>query len=320
MSFNEEHIKIYDSGNLSVVDAAMHASFPNEGIFPRRGPEINYTINGRKAMKRGSLGEPARISLNGEPADMHTPIRANDVIVVEESTTGEAAKLLISELPEYKSMIAIKANDSRILLPRIATVNGEPKTEYYEVQDGDEIVMRDYYTVREVREFMDVLLDKGSEVLVNNEVADDDTKVYENFTIKWGLLAEKALQEQRERKEAAESAETDEDAGEEAKSAGTAAGLEAVSFDELPEDDGSYVPSESAASSGPVKELQVSVNGSTVTLSGKPEYVFVDVFDFIDFDLTSVKGKQLITELNGHKAEYMETIRGGDEITIRWEG
>lgn len=315
VSFNEEHIKIYDSGNLAVVDAAMHANFPNDGLFPRRGKEINYTINGKKGFKRGALGEAARITVNGEEADMHTPIRANDVIVVEESTAGEPAKLKISELPEFKSMIAVKVNGSRILLPRIAMVNGEEKTEYYEVQDGDEIEMCDHYTVSQVKRFMDVNLEDDAEILVNNEPAGDDTKVYENFNLKWGLKKQRASKKEDPEEEAQEP--------------------EKGSFDALPEDDGSYERSKQTKKE--VKEekeekkpaasrkrtisrsISVTVNGKSIQMSGKNEYVFVDVFDYIDFDLQNVKGTRLITDLNGHKAEYMEPIDTGAEIVIRWE-
>lgn len=311
VSFNEEHIKIYDSGNLAVVDAAMHANFPNDGLFPRRGKAVNYTINGKKGFKRGSLGEAAKISVNGEEADMHTPIRANDVIVVEESTVGEDAKLKLSELPEFRSMLTVKVNGSRILLPRIAVVNGEEKTEYYEVQDGDDIVMSDHYTVAQMRKFMDMPLDEGMEIMVNNEPADDDTEVFENFTIKWGVKKEKTRRSSA--KKAAVQVEEEP--------------LKAESFDELPEDDGSYEPSrkEEPEEEPPVKKKKpimsiiVKVNGKEIKLSGKSEYVFVDVFDYIDFDLQKVRGSKLITDLNGHKAEYMEPITSGADIVIRWE-
>ena len=62
----------------------------------------------------------------------------------------------------------------------------------------------------------------------------------------------------------------------------------------------------------------VVVNRSPVTLSGKPSYVFVDVFDKIDFDLTRPKGKNIVTSLNGKPAQYMETLHDGDVIDIYW--
>ncbi|MBP5609391.1 MAG: rod shape-determining protein [Lachnospiraceae bacterium] len=315
VSFNEEHIKIYDSGNLAVVDAAMHADFPNDGLFPKRGKEINYTINGRKGFKRGALGEAARITVNGEEADMHTPIRANDVIVVEESTAGEAAHLKISELPEFKSMIAVSVNGSRILLPRIALVNGEEKTEYYEVMDGDDIVMSDHYTIGQVRRFMDVTLDEGAVIMVNNEEADDDTLVYENFNIKWGLKKSRpSYNDLPDDDGSYEESKRLKQLRDEASSAEKQTGNEEndKKAEETPEE-------ESAGVKMPVHSIDVNVNGKSIRLSGKSEYVFVDVFDHIDFDLSSVKGSRLITNVNGHKAEYMEPIGDGSEIVIRWE-
>lgn len=67
-------------------------------------------------------------------------------------------------------------------------------------------------------------------------------------------------------------------------------------------------------------EIAVLVNGQTVTLRGKPTYVFVDVFDYIDFDLTKVQGKGIVTKRNGQKTTgYMQTLQSGDQLEIYWE-
>ena len=47
--------------------------------------------------------------------------------------------------------------------------------------------------------------------------------------------------------------------------------------------------------------------------------MFVDVFDFYDFDLSTVRGKRLITNLNGNHAEYIAPIFDGSVIEIYWE-
>ncbi len=62
----------------------------------------------------------------------------------------------------------------------------------------------------------------------------------------------------------------------------------------------------------------VKVNGNPVKLTGKDEYVFVDVFDHIDFDLSNPQSSSVITLLNGREAEYMENLKSGDELTIKW--
>ena len=61
------------------------------------------------------------------------------------------------------------------------------------------------------------------------------------------------------------------------------------------------------------------MNGNDIKLEGKSSYVYVDVFDHIEFDLKTPKGTRLITDLNGRPAQYMEPISSGDSIEIRWE-
>ena len=57
-----------------------------------------------------------------------------------------------------------------ITCPRYVEVNGilEPPT--YEIQEGDDIVTRGFYTVAQLAEFMDVELDPYADILVNNRV------------------------------------------------------------------------------------------------------------------------------------------------------
>ncbi len=67
------------------------------------------------------------------------------------------------------------------------------------------------------------------------------------------------------------------------------------------------------------RSLQVMVNGQPIRLEGKTEYIFVDVFDYIDFDLSVPQGSGIATELNGRNAQYMEPINSGDVIKIYWK-
>ncbi|MDE6184341.1 MAG: cell division protein FtsA, partial [Lachnospiraceae bacterium] len=64
--------------------------------------------------------------------------------------------------------------------------------------------------------------------------------------------------------------------------------------------------------------IQVIVNHSPITLSGKDRYIYVDVFDAIDIDLSRPRGKGIVTTLNGRKAQYMEPIASGDVIEVYW--
>ena len=59
-------------------------------------------------------------------------------------------------------------------------------------------------------------------------------------------------------------------------------------------------------------------NKKPVVLEGKPKYVFVDIFDKINFDLSKPQGV-IVTKKNGLDAEYMEEIHDGDVIEVYWE-
>ncbi len=69
----------------------------------------------------------------------------------------------------------------------------------------------------------------------------------------------------------------------------------------------------------PPLTIKVTANARPVTLSGKSEYVFVDVFDHIDFDLKNPQGSAVVTRLNGREAQYMEKLHNGDVLEIFWQ-
>ena len=283
VNFNETRIKIYDNNKLTVADAAMQAQFPNDGLFPKRGSALNFTVNGKQKMARGQLGEAAVITVNGEPADINTPIHANDVIKVVESTAGEPGHMTIGELPEITETLGIFVNEKKVEVPRFASVGKVLQSGYYEVQEGDEIEILNYYTVSQIVEFMDVILDPHMNVYVNNMLADQDTPVYENFSVVWTL-----------------------------ENIPNSTDTYLNSEDAYPEAEDAYPEAKDE------KLLHLMVNQQPVTLKGKSEYVFVDVFEEIDFDLTKPKGKGIVTNLNGRPAQYMEPLHEGDIIEIYW--
>lgn len=302
VTFNEQRIKLYDNNKVAVVDAAMQAEFPNDGLFPKRGRELNYTVNGKARITRGKMGESAVITVNGSDADIHTLIHANDQIVVKESTAGEPAELDINQLPEFGTTMRVEVNEKKVDLPKFASVNGQLQSGYYSIQENDSIEILNYYTVRQIAEFMDVLWEEGMKVQVNNKMADLDTRVYENFSV---VIESMSAQPETELDMMTQPEnEEEEQAQEPLQQEQGAASQKTDAVEER--------KPEKATS------IMVQVNGLPVRLSGKPEYVFVDVFDHIDFDLSKPEGKAVVTRLNGREAQYMEKITEGDVLDIFW--
>jgi cell division protein FtsA len=297
VTVNGVRVKLYDNDKLTISDAAILMGFPNEKLFPRRGKPINFTINGNPRMIRGELGEAAHIKLNGEIVGLNHRILQNDKIEIVESTIGEDAACEIGQLPEYHSTITITFNGSKILCPKFIEVNGKLVSEYYSIQDLDEIHMLNYYTLEQVLEFMDIQY-KG-EILVNNVIAGLDEKVYENFSITCNLNSQQIVEE-------SSNLDISESYNEE------------VVDKELELMEDSKTKSIEAVKKA-VKGIYVTVNSTVIKLENKENYIFVDIFDFYPFDLSVMKGTELVTEVNGVRVDFTAPIQDGDHILIHWQ-
>ena len=67
-----------------------------------------------------------------------------------------------------------------------------------------------------------------------------------------------------------------------------------------------------------VPQIMIEVNKKIITLKNKDKYIFVDIFNYVEFDLSISKGN-LILMLNGSKASYYQPLNDGDIIQIYWE-
>ncbi|MCM1104952.1 MAG: rod shape-determining protein [Clostridium sp.] len=450
VTFNHKRVKLYDNSHLAVVDAAMQADFPNADMFPKRGEELVFELDGKTRRIRGEAGEAAVIHVNGAPADITTPIHANDMIDVEPSTAGAPASCMIGKLPEYHATLRIRVNGKEIDLPKYAQVNGTLQSEYYEIGQDDVIEINNFYTVEQLKQFLE--LENGTRLLVNHMPADERTRVYENFSVEWGEAASAVYAEEfeeeswltdEERAERGLPARNGQDAYEDAPrpamrrtampsasmfssasmpqassegqnagaeqtaagqnaGAGQAAAGQSAGTEQAAEGQGTegtqttvgqnvgagqnagadqtaigqgaesaqvtfgqragagetasgaegtaqsaqnggappfgqagtvqsaqngrtppFRPAGSAQTGqnagAETKTVTVMVNGDPVTMSGKKNYIYVDVFDYIDFDLSTPHGSCVVTKRNGENAGYVDVLSDGDQLEIYWE-
>ena len=266
VNFNGKRVKMYDNGHVSVVDVAMQAEFPNDGLFPKRGKALTYSVNGKSKIAKGELGEAAVITVNGKPADLTALVKMNDKIVIKESTAGVRARIRVDNLPEFKEGLNLKVNGKTINLTHPVFCNGRPVTPDYEIKEDDRIEIHDACTEDQLLE----MLDKVDVSDSYEELSDDDAEV-------------SSYSDEEENTEVTEEKK----------------------------------PVNNVKPGG--SKLTVFVNDAPVVLSGKPDYVFVDVFDFIDFDLSKPQGKSVVTIHNGKPAQYMDPLNEGDRLEISWK-
>ena len=348
--FNGERIKLYDNNRLTIVDAALQAGFSNDELFPKRGTPINFTVNGVARLVRGEAGEGAVVTMNGKPASINTPLEPNSEIVIEPSTAGEAAVYKISQLDEYNhSVITFVINGRKVSCPRFVQVNGRLEPEDYSIRENDVIETRNYYTVRQIAQFMDLVIDTDQMIFVNNEEAGLDTLVYENFSVEWktdeygvaridnnnyndtqesdsddaSVLAEQDANSTESDNTVTRTSEQmmnqvlDELHDEFAKEAEASAVPEnELPENELPKND---IQEEIHEEDSSKNTVTVIVNGEPVELSGKDTYIFVDIFTHISFDLQAGKGRAIATVINGRDAQFSEELHEGDKIELYWK-
>lgn len=440
ITFNGNRIKLYDNNKLTVTDAAMQADFTREGLFPRRGEELHYTVNGKNRVTKGEYGESAHVYVNGEEVSLSHNIKANDVITLEESTLGTPAQEKIADLIDYNGKIVVYMRGDEMPLPKPVKVNGNAVTEEYLIQNGDEITVSSTYTYDEIFEYMglspeDMILfingtraDDTMEVCASDQLEFKNRKEYELKEIykesnagmhskkrrevkkeeKAKTDTEKAVEETSANDEPRTAAEeTAEAAGTEPESASgdkeqepesgsesdRAVNAETESVSEmksetLPEDEpvestepesqmtveeqpqpeekaeeetvrepeikaaeassdektkqepAQEQPQAAARPEKPAgreekktaavkekeeppmdagKKIIVIVNQKPVVMRGKQSYMFVDIFDYIDFDTSRMQGSGIATLVNGKDAQYTQELFNGDKIEVYWK-
>jgi len=177
ITFNGKKIKLYDNNKLTVMDAAVEADFPREGLFPRRGERLHYTVNGKNRVTKGEYGESAHVYLNGESVDLSHSIRANDIISVEASTVGADAQEKIAELVDCNGKITVVVNGEEMQLPKPVRVNGKVVTGEYMIQNGDQVEVFFAYPLVQFCEYMGVSTEDMF-VYLNGREAKADAVIY----------------------------------------------------------------------------------------------------------------------------------------------
>lgn len=314
---NEERVKLYDNGKLTIVDAALQYGYPNEKLFPARGQELTFTVNGEKRMVRGELGEAAVIRLNGKSVGMNSPIQQNDEIFIEESTKGTPASCTIGKLPEFKQTISFTVNGNKVTCPRYMQVNGEMVSEYYEIKEGDAIVSVDYYTLEQAMAFLDIV--PQGRIYVNHVPAGPEEKVYENFSINMEIEEQTYTPDHIEEVPMSAIQEPIEEA---AVTEAFSEATEAVSPDTAKEAEtkqvaASAAPAETAPASE--KSIVITVNGQPVVLKGKSSYMLVDVLDVYSFNLADARGRRAVVNVNGVPTNFMQALADSDHVELYWE-
>ena len=305
VTVNDKKLKLFNSKKLKVSDALVLYGFNGGDLIGRSGKSITCTVNGEERRIRGEYGKAAEIWLNGKLSSLDASLSFGDNITVIPAQNGRDASVKAYELvPDYCTGSVI-LNGSPVDISTIITVNGRQVGAETEIKDGDTVQFS------RIRTLGDLLEAAGFTGMDCNITVNGISDCRYDYVLKDRDVV--ICEERREDYSPAASEDHGGSVGNLHKNgaeteAGIGTGTEAETGDMM----NIYTRQE------PDEWFDVTVNGKTVSLrKNQARHMFVDIFNYIDFDLSKPQGT-IVLRLNGRPAAFTDVIGEGDEIEIYW--
>lgn len=298
------------------------------------GEDANLTLN-----KLEELSSPVKLTLNGELLELPKIVYVNGETKPEDYDILEGDHLRVENYYTVKQLcdcLGMKALDNEIF------VNGEEANPITKIYSGDSITASSYIKSNENASNPDnkyLTLTNGLEVENYEEDIEELEKAKERGRKKAMLEEEKKLKE--EAKKSIDLKNIDESSigkmsasftkknkisndkfmneiiksntfSENIAKPGNQEELAQVAADMVVVEKKSEIPNKMT------KGITIFVNNEPVKLSGKSDYILVDLFQFYEFDLSKPKGVVVLKQ-NGNKGEYTAPLKEGDKIDLYWE-
>ncbi|MDY5912508.1 MAG: cell division FtsA domain-containing protein [Inconstantimicrobium porci] len=279
VTLNDNIISLFNSHKHTIMDVLIHAEINPKILMARNGKTVRFTVNGSKRLAFGELGRNSVITLNDKEATLETEVTNGDEIKIQYAVNGKDAAPKVLEFMGIVDEKFIYYNDKIINLEPLIKINGEECDAEAVIKNGDDVEIIVPKTISDIKKY--VLKDESVKIIIDECEIPDDYEVTDGERLH-SQKAEEKIDET----------------------------VSAESKDEKSESVKSYNDENI--------ELEVKVNGEKCILKNKKQYIFVDVFNFIDFDTTLIKGSIKLL-LNGKEAAYTDVLKKDDEIRIFWE-
>lgn len=298
---NNDPISLFNSHKHNIMDVLLQAGINPSLLISKNGKSVRFNYNGCKRIVFGEYGTNAKITINGEEATLETEVKANDNIILEYAQNGKDAAPKLSENIRNINSVSIYLDDNIMNIEPVTLVNEKIESLDYTIKNGDEIRVFLPCKVNEFKKYIlkeEVILLKGGEYLEDNyEISEGDHIVIKAMDSYIGHEEAAKLNDKENHKETTQIQNVE-------------------SCDEDTENNDSD-KIEIAIAKEEINNITVNINGESVVLKGKVQYLIVDIFEYIDFDLTVPKGI-INLNLNGEKAPYTANIKDGDIIEVFW--
>ncbi|PIH00604.1 cell division protein FtsA [Clostridium combesii] len=350
---NGSIISLFNSHKHIVMDVMLQAGINPKVLLGRNGRSIRFTLNNIKRMAFGTLATNALIKINGVKASVEDNIKEGDKIEIEFAKNGEDAKPTLKDYIKKVYSTTFFINDIIENLTPLAFVNGDKKDVNYIIKEGDNVKILFPETLGHYREYYETLKDYkyylNGEELKEDYIIRESDRIYkirdeieenkeENFQINKADEKEKTKKDSELNVVEKDIIETNDEIGireviedNYIQSKDNSLKNKNLQSEVLEEKEAAltkeYIKNEKEnreekieTENFNIKEtgIKVRVNNEEILLKGKDKYIFVDIFNHVEFDLSVAKGK-LVLLLNGKSAGYYDNLKDGDSIEIKWE-
>lgn len=297
VTVNENKVKLFNSKKLSVADALILVGYNPDKLIGRTGKSLKFILNGKDKNIKGEHGMAAEIFVNNEPASLDTRINNNDSIYIKPSYNGMDAKKSVIDYVKHTRGLTVYLNEDRIALVPYCSINGQTCGMDAAIKNGDKVQIEEIVTLKDFILKFELGLE-SSLLKVNGEIVSTEYILKDNDSITDSELFEESVEVTVPEQgfEEQEIYETDD--------------VLVNKFEQ------NYLENNSVHV--PEKGYVIYVNGERIELKENKQYIFVDIFNYINFDLSVPKGN-IILKLNGSQANFTDTISPGDNIEIFWE-
>ncbi|NOW85053.1 cell division protein FtsA [Clostridium beijerinckii] len=298
---NNDPISLFNSHKHNIMDVLLQAGINPSLLISKNGKSVRFNYNGCKRIVFGEYGTNAKITINGEEATLETEVKANDNIILEYAQNGKDAAPKLSENIRNINSVSIYLDDNIMNIEPVTLVNEKIESLDYTIKNGDEIRVFLPCKVNEFKKYIlkeEVILLKGGEYLEDNyEILEGDHIVIKAMDSHIGHEEAAKVNDREDYVDVIESENIE----------GCNEDSENINSDKI----------EIAIGREEFRNITVNINGENIVLKGKVQYLIVDIFEYIDFDLTVPKGI-INLNLNGEKAPYTANIKDGDIIEVFW--
>ena len=289
VTVNEKKVKLFNSKKLTAADALILFGFDAQNLIGRSGKKISFSINGEERSVRGEYGKAAEISIGGKISSLDAPISYGDIITVIPAQDGKDATVRADELVTAYYTGIVMLNGNQIDISTQILINGSRVSRDTLVNNGDKVITSQIKTLGDIlkmggynADYFDISVNNDHSCSLDYALKDMDDVVC-----------------------------TEMSTGLEQADVGLSHTLSDISDEQ--------VFAETAPSVETSPSFNVNVNGAPIVMDGsRTQYIFVDIFNYISFDLSKPQGT-IVLQLNGRPAAFTDAIQQGDEIEIYWK-